>query len=143
MNYLKLTSGTPEIYSIGKLRRDNPNVSFPKVPSDELLASYGVYPYTRPAPSEYDGLAWRLIDDDFVEVNGAWMLPYKLEALPLEQAERNVRDHRNNLLADTDWTQVADAPVDQAAWAAYRQALRDVTTQDGFPHDVAWPTEPE
>ena len=143
MNYLKLTSGTPEIYSIGKLRRDNPNVSFPKVPSDELLASYGVYPYTRPTPSEYDGLAWRLIDDDFVEVNGAWMLPYKLEALPLEQAERNVRDHRNNLLADTDWTQVADAPVDQAAWAAYRQALRDVTTQDGFPHDVAWPTEPE
>ena len=143
MNYLKITNGRPEAYSLRQLRHDNPNVSFPKDPSVELLASYGVYPYTRPAHAEYDGLAWRLIDDDFVEVNGARMLPYKLEALPLEQVERNVRDHRNNLLADTDWTQVADAPVDQAAWAAYRQALRDITAQEGFPYNVAWPTKPE
>ena len=142
MDYLKITDGQPKAYSLRQLKSDNPNVSFPKVPSDELLASYGVYPYTRPEPSEYDGLAWSLIDDDFVEVNGAWMLPYKLEALPLEQAERNIRDHRNNLLADTDWTQVADAPVDQAAWATYRQALRDITSQEGFPYNVVWPTKP-
>jgi len=81
--------------------------------------------------------------DDFVEVNGAWMLPYKLDALPLEQVDRNVRARRNDFLADTDWTQVADAPVDQAAWATYRQALRDVTAQEGFPYSVAWPTKPE
>jgi hypothetical protein len=143
MNFLRILDSQPEKYSIGQLRRDNPQTSFPKSIPDEILASYGVYPYTRPAPSEYNDLAWRLIDDDFVEVNGAWMLPYKLEALPLEQAERNVRFRRNDLLADTDWTQVADAPVDQAAWATYRQALRDITTQDGFPTDITWPTKPE
>lgn len=141
--YIKLENGVPIRYSYARLKTDNPNVSFPRKVSDEWLAGYGVYPYTRPAPPEYDDLTWRLIDDDFVEVNGAWMLPYKLEALPLEQAERNVRFRRNDLLADTDWTQVADAPVDQAAWATYRQALRDITTQDGFPNSITWPTKPE
>jgi hypothetical protein len=46
-------------------------------------------------------------------------------------------------LADTDWTQVADAQVDKAVWATYRQALRDVPAQAGFPHDVTWPDQPE
>jgi hypothetical protein len=53
------------------------------------------------------------------------------------------RTQRNGLLAASDWTQVADAPVDQAAWATYRQALRDVTTQTGFPTSIAWPVTPE
>lgn len=53
-----------------------------------------------------------------------------------------IRTKRNELLADTDWTQVADAPVDQAAWATYRQALRDVPEQEGFPVDVVWPEKP-
>jgi hypothetical protein len=141
--YVKIVSGAPQPYSFAQLRKDNPNISFPREVSDEWLAGYGVYPYTRPAPSEYNDLAWRLIDDDFVEVNGAWMLPYKLEALPLEQAERNVRFRRNDLLADTDWTQVLDAPVDQAAWATYRQALRDIPQQAGFPADITWPAKPE
>ena len=54
-----------------------------------------------------------------------------------------VRDDRNKRLTETDWTQVADAPVDKAAWATYRQALRDVPSQAGFPWDVQWPTQPE
>lgn len=53
-----------------------------------------------------------------------------------------VRTKRNKLLAESDWTQVADAPVDQAAWATYRQALRDITEQDGFPVNVEFPAEP-
>ncbi len=58
-----------------------------------------------------------------------------------EQAKA-VRDDRNKRLADSDWTQVADAPVDKAAWAAHRQALRDVTAQEGFPWNVQWPESP-
>jgi hypothetical protein len=54
----------------------------------------------------------------------------------------NVRDQRNRLLAGSDWTQVADAPVDKAAWVIYRQALRDMPQQSGFPSDVIWPTAP-
>lgn len=53
-----------------------------------------------------------------------------------------VRDRRGVLLVASDWTQVADATVDQAAWAAYRQALRDVPQQAGFPENVVWPTAP-
>lgn len=58
-----------------------------------------------------------------------------------EQAKA-VRQQRGEKLKETDWTQVADAPVDKALWAAYRQALRDVTTQEGFPWDITWPKEP-
>jgi hypothetical protein len=49
-----------------------------------------------------------------------------------------VRNQRNQMLKDSDWTQVADAPVDKAVWATYRQALRDVTTQ-ADPFKIDWP----
>lgn len=58
-----------------------------------------------------------------------------------EQA-KSVRQQRGEKLKDSDWTQVADAPVDQVAWAAYRQALRDITAQAGFPWTIEWPTQP-
>lgn len=53
-----------------------------------------------------------------------------------------IRHERNVKLASSDWTQVADAPVDKVAWANYRQALRDLTRQSDFPLFVTWPTEP-
>jgi hypothetical protein len=62
-------------------------------------------------------------------------------AKDLEQA-KSVRQQRGEKLKDSDWTQVADAPVDKAAWATYRQALRDVTAQSGFPWTIDWPTIP-
>lgn len=58
-----------------------------------------------------------------------------------EQAE-NVRRTRNQMLSDCDWTQLLDSQVDRTTWAAYRQELRDVPTQDGFPWNVTWPTQP-
>jgi hypothetical protein len=58
-----------------------------------------------------------------------------------EQA-KSVRTSRGEKLKDSDWTHVADAPVDQAAWATYRQALRDITSQAGFPWTIDWPTQP-
>jgi hypothetical protein len=58
-----------------------------------------------------------------------------------EQA-KSVREQRNQKLKDSDWTQVADAPVDKAAWAAYRQELRDITAQAEFPWNVNWPEMP-
>ena len=58
-----------------------------------------------------------------------------------EQA-KNVRATRDAKLAECDWTQVADAPVDKAVWATYRQALRDVTAQTGFPWTITWPEMP-
>ena len=55
-----------------------------------------------------------------------------------EQA-KNVRTSRNQLLKDCDWTQLADSTANKEAWATYRQALRDVTEQEGFPWTLPWP----
>ena len=53
-----------------------------------------------------------------------------------------VREERTKRLAASDWTQLADAPVNSLAWSNYRQQLRDLTTQPGFPHVVVWPNTP-
>jgi hypothetical protein len=75
-------------------------------------------------------------------------LPPPAKPLVYTEAEENdrkaaeVRAERNAKLTATDWTQVADAPVDKSAWATYRQALREVPTQAGFPNTIVWPTDP-
>lgn len=62
----------------------------------------------------------------------------------VEEAKANtIRSERNALLSASDWTQIADAPVDKTAWATYRQALRDIPTQAGFPNNITWPVKPE
>jgi hypothetical protein len=53
------------------------------------------------------------------------------------------RRQRDILLAATDWTQAADVPqAIKDKWAPYRQALRDVPQQAGFPENVVWPDAP-
>lgn len=61
----------------------------------------------------------------------------------LRRQAAEVRSDRNQRLASSDWTQLPNAPADSAAWAAYRQALRDIPAQPGFPADVVWPAQPE
>ena len=58
-----------------------------------------------------------------------------------EQAA-NVRRTRNEKLKDCDWTMSADSTADKAAWATHRQALRDITNQQGFPWTIEWPEQP-
>lgn len=60
-----------------------------------------------------------------------------------ESKAAQLRSQRNALLAETDWTQIADSPVDKEAWATYRQALRDISNQETFPDSVTWPTRPD
>lgn len=60
----------------------------------------------------------------------------------VDSKSAKVRSERNAKLAETDWTQLADAPVDPAVWAAYRQELRDVTKQPNFPTFIVWPVKP-
>lgn len=59
-----------------------------------------------------------------------------------DRAAAAIRTERDAKLTSCDWTQVIDAPVDQAAWAVYRQALRDIPDQEGFPNEIEWPIEP-
>jgi hypothetical protein len=62
---------------------------------------------------------------------------------PIPPTADEVRAERNRLLEESDWTQLPDSPVDHSAWAAYRQLLREVPQQPGFPENVVWPTKPE
>lgn len=55
----------------------------------------------------------------------------------------SARSRRDILLRESDWAVLADAPTDKTAWQAYRQELRDVPQQEGFPNSINWPTEPE
>ena len=86
------------------------------------------------------------------EVNG--QIEQYAEAAPVpsvpepteEQQEMQVRAARNSLLDLCDWTQLPDAPLtaeQKQEWAEYRQALRDVPEQAGFPENVVWPSTPE
>lgn len=62
---------------------------------------------------------------------------------PSEEAlAQKARKRRDDFLAASDWTQALDAPVNQSAWAEYRQALRDVPSQSTFPRKIVWPQEP-
>lgn len=67
----------------------------------------------------------------------------KWEAESADRKAAEIRQQRNENLKETDWTQLVDAPVDHAVWFAYRQALRDITAQPGFPSDINWPIKPE
>lgn len=64
------------------------------------------------------------------------------EIAALAPTAEQIRQQRNRFLSASDWTQLPDAPVDQTAWAAYRQSLRDITDQEGFPANVVWPVQP-
>jgi hypothetical protein len=139
--HIKLTDGQPQPYSIGQLRRDNPQVSFPSTIPADTLAEYDVYEVTETPQPSYDSSTQSL--SQAVElVEDVWTQVWTVAPLPQDQAESNIRSQRDSLLATCDWTQVADAPVDKQAWADYRQSLRDVPSQAGFPYSVVWPEQP-
>ena len=117
--------------------------------TDEVLEALGadvVFEGPQAQPTRYQ-VAFR--DGVEQQADGKWYTKYSVadmdaEAIAAKDAAqaRSVRDQRNQKLKDSDWTQVADAPVDKAAWATYRQSLRDITAQAGFPWDVQWPDKP-
>ena len=136
-------------YGLSELRRDRPETSFPDSMPDERLAEFGVVPVIPQELPWHDPLTqnctrvWpTLFEDGWVETwNVTTASPDDIAARTAEKAA-SVRAERNYKLAQTDWTQLADAPVDREAWAAYRQALRDLTSAPGFPGNVTWPSTP-
>ncbi len=122
-----------------------PNTSFPELLTDAVVTDFGhavlVYP-AQPLVSR----GQNVIDNGHAHIDGKWQVQWSViekTADELAGIATGIRADRNARLSACDWTQVADAPVDVAAWATYRQALRDVPAQAGFPLDVAWPTQSE
>jgi hypothetical protein len=127
--------------------RDNGGPSWDRT-TDEVLEALGadvVFEGPQAQPTRYQ-IAFR---DGVEQVDGRWFTKYSVadlddDAKAAKDAEqaKAMREQRNQKLKDTDWTQVADAPVDKAPWATYRQALRDISAQPGFPWTVNWPEQP-
>lgn len=149
--YAKITNGTVEKYpyTLGQLRKDHFNVSFPKNPSAEVLTQWGMVPVKETAQPTHDPVTQNCDEGTPVQQGGSWVQTWIVTNATQEQiAERTenkstaVRYRRNELLAETDWRFRSDMNPSQA-WIDYCQALRDIPSQAGFPWNVQWPTQPE
>jgi hypothetical protein len=94
--------------------------------------------------------------DGWILTDGTWAAPVIYTPSAEELAARaeaqltatkeslsvSVRIERNAKLAETDWTQLADSSANKVTWATYRQALRDVPAQAGFPWTITYPDKP-
>ena len=140
---------TGAVITESEFRAAFPNTSFPEQLTVGLIGDMGfdvVLEGPQAQPTRYQ-TAFR---DGVEKIDGQWFTKYSVAdmddetkaAKDAEQA-KSMRDQRNQKLSDSDWTQLADSPENKAAWATYRQALRDIPTQAGFPWEVQWPTQPE
>jgi len=122
-----------------------PDTSFPaNGPSTEWIKAESYYIITAWKP--YDHAAEKLIPANPHLYDGMCCI-VEVAALTEEELQSRVdsqwqavRNQRNQLLKDSDWTQLADTPVDKTSWATYRQELRDITAQPD-PFNITWPTQ--
>jgi hypothetical protein len=167
-DYRHRTSG--EVKSQGEWRRHHANTSFPRVWTQATLDSLmldPVFPTPKPDAGQYqtavrDGVEqdalgnwverWAVRDmfSDYMDVNGVTHTKAEQEAAYQavldETAAKSVRQQRDRLLAECDWIVIMHTEKGTnipAAWEIYRQSLRDITAQAGFPHNVQWPAKPE
>lgn len=148
---IKLTNGVPDGSPIveNNFRQLFSNVSFPSILTPAIVEpyGYGLYDFSiKPEQQKYKKIVETVpVKNQYGVWKQSWNLVDKTEQEKEEENEnkkKEVRAQRTQLLLASDWTQVADSPVDKQAWALYRQSLRDVTLQSGFPWNVQWPTEP-
>ena len=143
MAYIRVFDGGVQYpFDIGSLRFLHPNISFPAVMPITVLSQYGVFEVTLTTPPTYNALIEDLKEKPPEQSSGQWVQAWAVTRKPEDIAAKNVRNKRNDLLAASDWTQLPDSPVDRQAWAVYRQALRNLSNQPGFPYSVDWPVAP-
>jgi len=148
--YIKIKDGIITYpYTIGQLKSENPNVSFPQAITNEVLENFGVYPvesvevtddYTKNIVEGTPTLSgsvyvqtWNITDATEEEIN-----------IKIAEKWLEVRDIRDSLLSQSDWTQFQDSPISGSTlteWQTYRQSLRDITSQSN-PFDLVWPSKP-
>jgi hypothetical protein len=157
---------TGEVKSQGQIRSMHPNVSLPKVWNDNVHITLGIDPVLRspkPNPSE----EFKIVVRNGVEKdsNGKWVQAWTEQDMfqvytdadgneVTVQAQKDAktaadsassakveRTNRDNLLKDTDHYGLSDVTM-SADMTAYRQALRDIPQQAGFPNSITWPTKP-
>ena len=155
---------TGAVITISEFRAENSSTSFPKQITTDILDSYGYDPVLNGAAADVTAPYGVSVRDGVEEINGQWFTRFvagpifvaneEATAAEQEAAYRasidaevgtSVRADRDQRLAASDWTQMADSPLTsekKTEWATYRQSLRDLPTASGFPHTMTWPDEP-
>ena len=160
---------TGDLTTVSQFKASQPNTSFPKQITTDVLDSYGydavlngaaatvTAPYgvsTRSGVEEIDSKWFTKfiagpVFTDTTDSEGAVTTAADNEAAYKagvdSTAGTSVRTERDTKLTETDWTQLADSKLTdevKATWATYRQALRDLPSASGFPHTMTWPTKP-
>lgn len=156
-----------EIKTKEELIAINKNMSMPKVWGESVLEALGVDEVLNGSKPTVSGPYKHIVRDGEVQNDkGQWIQNFVEqdmfkdttnqagEAVTKEEQEAAyqakldassaaaVRSRRDGLLAETDWKGLSDVTM-SSDWAAYRQALRDIPSQSGFPHDITWPEKPE
>ena len=156
---------TGQVMYESEFRALHPNTSLPQQLTEALINDLGA-DVVFEGPQATGGTVYQYSQAQGVEqINGKWYTKYVLGPTFIDTVEdgvtttalehenaykaqkdaeqaKSVRATRDEKLSECDWTQVADAPVDKQVWATYRQALRDITAQEGFPWTVTWPESP-
>jgi hypothetical protein len=149
MLLIKATGSTVQQYpySIGLLRKDNPNTSFPKQVSSADMAAFNAYPVTETFPTVGDGQHLVKVWTPTL-VDGEWVLAHEAVDLTSEDIAEatavlaaNAREKRDGLLAATDFYALSDVSMSEAM-TTYRSDLRAVPAQSEFPTTINWPTAP-
>ena len=134
-------------YSLQKLREDNPRSSFPSEMTEELMREFDIHEVRRtPKLNDYTK---NVLEGTPILVEGVYYQNWLVtDATQSEIDERiqnkwdEVREIRNDLLKDCDWTQLGDIPSEtKTLWQNYRQELRDITNQQN-PFNISWPVKP-
>ena len=158
---------TGDVITTSQFKGLYPNTSFPKPMTVEVYESFGYDSVLNGAAAKVTAPYEVSQESGVEEVDGKWFTKFVVgpvftdtkdedgntvtaatneaayKAKVDADAAASIRSTRDTKLSECDWTQTNDSPVkDESTWTTYRQALRDVPTQAGFPHTVTWPTKP-
>jgi len=139
---------TGQVVMESEFRAMFPDTSFPVPLTLGVINDFGGDPIMegpQAQPTRYQ-TAFR---DGIQEIEGKWYTKYSVAdmddeakaALDAQQAA-SMRAERNRRLSECDWTQITDSTADKQSWGVYRQSLRDVPSQEGFPWEINWPVTP-
>jgi len=160
---------TGELRTQGEVRRMHSNTSLPRVWDSNVCSALGIDPVFETPKPETTGYTQAIRNGVTQDANGNWVQAWTVvsmfseytddegvvhtvaeqeaayQARLDEEAAKSVRAQRDAKLAESDWMVIRSAETGVALdsnWATYRQALRDITAQAGFPHSVTWPDKP-
>jgi len=146
---------TGAVTTVSQFKASYPNTSFPKQITNDILDSYGFDPVLNGTPATVEAPYGVSTRDGVEQIDGQWFTKFIAGPVFTNSAEETTyranvdaaaaeraRAERNTKLANSDWTQLPDSSADASAWATYRQALRDLPSTDGWPHNITWPTNP-